>query len=64
MIKVDGHHGLFKNHSGAVVSTDMKAYERAKERKREKNRLSELEERVQMMEKILERLANGNEKTK
>lgn len=64
MIKVDGHHGLFKNHSGAVVSTDMKAYERAKERKKEKQRLSELEQRVQMMEQILERLANGNEKTK
>jgi hypothetical protein len=60
MIKVEGHHGLYKANNGAVLNTDIKAYEKAKEKKKEKQRVSEMENRLDRIEKMLERLLNGN----
>jgi len=60
MIKVEGQSSLYKTNSGAVVNADWKAYEKAKERKKEKERLSELENRLGRIEELLERLINVN----
>ena len=60
MIKVQNHHSLYKSPSGAVVNTDVKAYEKAKERRREKERMITLESKVQKLEAILENILNGN----
>lgn len=61
MIKVEHHHSLFKNKTGAVVTTDQRAYEKAKERKAEKQKLNLLEEKVLKMEKLLESILNGKQ---
>ena len=63
MIKIQNHHSLYKSSSGAVVNTDMKAYEKAKERKREKERMNTLEDKVKRLEALLENILNGNVKT-
>ena len=62
MIRVQNHHSLYKSHSGAVVNTDQKAYEKAKERKREKERMNTLESKVQKLEALLEKILNDNVK--
>ena len=55
MKKVEGHANLFKdNHS--VVNADWKSYEKAKQRKREKDRVMNLEQRMERIESLLERL--------
>ena len=61
MIKIADHHGLYKAPSGAVVNTDKRAYQRAVDRKKEKQRMNELEARLEKMEKLLERLSNVKE---
>jgi hypothetical protein len=58
MYKVEGHSNLIKSNSGAVITTDKKAYERAKARKLEKNRLEELENRMKTIETLLTQLVN------
>jgi len=35
MIKIEGHHNLYKSSSGAVINIDKKAYQKAVERKKE-----------------------------
>ena len=62
MIKIQNHHSLYKSPSGAVVNTDQKAYEKAKERKREKERMNTLESKVQKLEALLEKILNDNVK--
>ena len=57
MRKVEGH-DLYKNESGAVVVTDMKKYHRAKEKKKEKERLDVLEDRMERIENLLLQLVN------
>jgi len=55
MQKIKGHHNLFKK-DGAVVNTDMKAYEAAKKRKAEKQRLDLIEERLDRITDLLEKV--------
>ena len=56
MKRVEGHSNLYKNETGAVVNTDYSAFLRAKERKREKQKINNLEERLTKIEDLLERL--------
>lgn len=60
MLKVENHHNLFKTNTGAVVNADKRAYERAKARKADKERVSELEEKVERLERMLERILDGS----
>jgi len=55
-MKVEGHHSLYKNSSGAVINTDKQAYQKAIEKKKEKQRMVEVESRLERIEKLLERL--------
>jgi hypothetical protein len=55
MQKVEGHTGLYKK-GNAVVNTDYSAFLRAKERKKEKQKVNELENRLNRIEELLERL--------
>lgn len=57
MKKIEGHN-LYKNESGTVVITDIKKYHRAKEKKREKERLDHLEEKMDRIESLLLQLVN------
>lgn len=58
LLKVEGHGGLAKNSSGAIVAIDPKAYERAKKKKAERERLNTLEERMERIENLLLQLVN------
>lgn len=57
MKKVKGH-DLYKNESGAVVITDMKKFQRAKERKMKDQRLEVLEEKMDRIESLLIKLVD------
>ena len=57
MKKVEGH-DLYKNESGAVVITDMKKFQRAKERKKKDQRLQVLEEKMDRIESLLMKLVD------
>lgn len=59
-MRVEGQHHLYKTVSGAIVNTDKKAYESAKKRKADQQRLTDVENRLERIEKLLERIANGN----
>lgn len=56
MKKVKGHSDLYKNEIGAVVNTDYGAFLRAKERKAEKQKINNLEQRLDRLENLLTRL--------
>ena len=58
MKRIEGHSNLAKNNTGAVVMTDSKAYERAKSKKAEKQRLNDLENRMDRIEQLLIQLVN------
>lgn len=60
MLKIENHHALFKNNTGAVVTTDQRAYQKAKEKKAEKNKINLLEEKITKLEKLLESIVNGD----
>ena len=55
MIKVEGHSDLYKK-GNAVVNTDYSAFLRAKERKKQKQKVNDLEARLNKIEELLERL--------
>jgi len=59
MSKVKGHSGLEKR-NGVVVSTNWKVYEAAKKRKADKNRLDILENKINRIENLLEKLVEQN----
>lgn len=63
MKRVQGHSNLYKTETGAVVNTDYSAYLRAKERKAEKNRINNLEDRLEKIESLLTRLLENVHKT-
>lgn len=63
MIKVEGYSHLYKTETGAVVNTDYSAFLRAKERKKEKDRINNLEHRLTNIESLLERLLTHVDKT-
>lgn len=56
MKKIEGYSSLYKKDNGAVVNTDWQAYEKAKQRKKEKQRVDKLENRLDRIEELLERL--------
>ena len=56
MKKIDGHPSLAKNENGVILNTDYDAFVRAKERKKEKQKVQLLEERLERIENLLERL--------
>jgi len=55
MEKIEGYPNLYKK-DGAVVNTDYSAFLRAKERKKEKQAVKSMEERLNNIEQLLERL--------
>lgn len=55
MKKVEGYSNLYKD-SHCVVNADWKSYERAKQKKKEKDRVMNLEQRMERIESLLERL--------
>ena len=61
MQRIKGHSNLYKNETGAVVNTDYSAFLRAKERKREKGRINNLESRLEKIESLLTRLLDGEQ---
>lgn len=56
MKRIDGHNNLYKNEIGAVVNTDMRAFHKAKEKKKEKQRVDMLESKLERIESLLEKL--------
>ena len=60
MKRIEGHSNLYKKDSGAVVNTDMYAFYRAKERKKEKDKVNQIEDRLARIEKLLEKLLDVN----
>ena len=63
MIKVEGQSSLYRKDNGAIVNVDWSAYEKAKQRKKEKERMSQLENRLDRIENLLERLIDVNKTT-
>ena len=55
-MKIEGYSNLKKTESGAVVNTDRSAYLAAKERKKDKQKIHDLEERLNRMEELLKGL--------
>lgn len=56
MKRVEGHGGLARDSTGAIVSVDRAAFLEAQKRKNEKKRIDELERRVEELEKSLSSL--------
>jgi len=59
MRRVEGHNNLYKD-GNVVVNTDYSAFLRAKERKKEKQKVNDLENRLNRIEELLERLIDVN----
>ena len=53
MRRVEGHSNLAKMENGAVIVTDSKVYQRAKKNKAERERLNNLESRMDRIEALL-----------
>lgn len=53
MRRVEGHSNLAKMENGAVIVTDNKVYQRAKKNKAERERLNNLESRMDRIEALL-----------
>jgi predicted mannosyl-3-phosphoglycerate phosphatase (HAD superfamily) len=58
-IRVKGHSDLIKR-NGAVISTNKKIYEAAKKRKAEKDRIDNLEAKINNIESLLQQLVEKN----
>ena len=58
MKKVEGHSNLYKKSNGVIVNTDWSSYEKAKKRKKEKQRIDDLENRLGRIEELLTRLVS------
>jgi predicted mannosyl-3-phosphoglycerate phosphatase (HAD superfamily) len=58
-MKVQGHSDLIKR-NGAVINTNQKVYQAAKKRKADKNRLDNLENKINRIESLLEKLVEKN----
>ena len=59
MRRVEGHDNLYKD-GNVVVNTDYSAFLRAKERKKEKQKVNDLENRLNRIDELLERLIDVN----
>ena len=60
MKKVEGHSNLYKKDGNVVVNTDYNTFLRAKSKKAEKQRVIEMESRLNRIEELLERLLDVN----
>jgi len=58
-MKIKGHSNLEKR-NGAVINTNWKVYEAAKKRKDEKTRIDNLENKINRIESLLEKLIEQN----
>jgi|TARA_R100000951_G_scaffold115611_2_gene124259 hypothetical protein len=58
-MRIKGHSNLEKR-NGAVLNTNWKVYEAAKKRKEEKSRLDNLENKINRIENLLEKLVEQN----
>lgn len=58
-MKIKGHSNLEKR-NGAVINTNWKVYEAAKKRKDEKTRIDNLENKINKIESLLEKLIEQN----
>ena len=58
MKRIEGHSDLVKTESGAVITVNETVYERAKKKKLERERLNNLENKMERIEKLLEQLVN------
>ena len=58
-MKIKGHSNLEKR-NGAVINTNWKVYEAAKKRKEEKTRIDNLENKINKIESLLEKLIEQN----
>ena len=58
-MRVEGHSNLEKR-SAAIVNTDWKIYEAAKKRKANEARISNLEDKINRIESLLEKLVEKN----
>ena len=57
--RVKGHSDLIKR-NGAIINTNQKIYEAAKKRKADKDRLDNLEHKINRIESLLEKLVENN----
>ena len=60
MKRVEGHSNLYKKDGNVVVNTDYNTFLRAKSKKAEKQRVIEMESRLNRIEELLERLLDVN----
>ena len=60
MNRVEGHSNLYKKEGNVVVNTDYSTFLKAKERKKEKQRVNDMENRLNRIEELLERLLDVN----
>ena len=58
-MRIKGNSGLEKR-NGAVINTNWKVYEAAKKRKEDKSRLDNLEDKINRIENLLEKLVEQN----
>lgn len=58
-MKIKGHSNLEKR-NGAVVNTNWKVYEARMKRKKEESRLDNLEDKINRIESLLEKLVEKN----
>lgn len=58
-MRIKGHSNLEKR-NGAVINTNWKVYEAAKKRKDEKTRIDNLENKINRIESLLEKLIEQN----
>lgn len=59
-MKIKGQSDLVKDeNTNAVINTNWKVYEAAKKRKRDAQRLDDMEVKINRIESLLEKLVNG-----
>lgn len=59
-MKIKGQSDLVKDeNTNAVLNTNWKVYEAAKKRKRDAQRLDDMEAKINRIESLLEKLVNG-----
>lgn len=60
--KIEGHSHLQKNETGAVVLADKKLYQRAKAKKAEREKMANIENRMDRIESLLIKLIEDKDK--
>lgn len=60
MRKIEGHSNFFKTIDGAIVNMEKGLFEKIKKRKEKEKRMEVIEDRLNRIELLLERLVDGN----